>query len=67
MKFKLLRGAIIGKFGTLSNFADFLGISKQTLSAKLSGRNSFTTKEIYKWCDVLGIKISEVGKYFFAQ
>ena len=60
-----LKGRIVEKFGTLSNFSEALGIKVQTVSAKLKGRNTITKSDIIKWSELLGIEYSEIGVYFF--
>ena len=52
---------------TQDQLAKAIGKNKSTLSAKLNGQFSFTTKEIDDICKVLDISNSEIGDYFFAQ
>lgn len=61
-----LRGRITAKFGTNEAFAEALGVSPQTVSAKLNGRSAFSQDDIIEWCKLLDIEASEVGEYFFA-
>lgn len=51
---------------TQEQLAEAIGISKNTLSAKLNNQFYFTAKEIYAICEVLNIPTSEIGEYFFA-
>lgn len=62
-----LRGKIVEKFGSISAYANELGVPKQTLSKKLTGKVGFTKKDILKWCEELDISIEEIGIYFFTQ
>ena len=70
-KYNKLRGRIVEKFGTLSNFASELSIYKnktiavQVVSAKLNGKISFTTDDVMEWSEVLEIPVAEIGFYFF--
>lgn len=67
LSYSKLRGKIVEKFGSISAFADELGVPKQTVSRKITGRIGFTKKDILEWCEKLGIAIEEIGIYFFAQ
>ena len=56
----------IKEFGlTQEQLAKAIGKNKGTLSAKLNGQFSFTTKEIDDICKVLNISNNEIGDYFF--
>ena len=52
---------------THEQLAKAIGVNKSTLSTKLNGRFSFTTKEIDDICKVLDISNNEIGIYFFAR
>lgn len=65
--FSLLTGRIITVFGSRYEFAKSLGVSTGTLSMKLNNKVKFTTHEILKACELLGIDKSEIGAYFFTQ
>ena len=60
-----LKGRIVEKFDTNSNFADKLGISLQQLSPKLTGKTAITKADIVEWCELLDISVDEIGVYFF--
>lgn len=60
-----LRGRIVEKFGSQSNFAEKIGISQVSLSRKLNCETGFSQKDIVEWAKVLEIDISEYGLYFF--
>lgn len=51
----LLRGAIARAGMTQERLASAIGISQNTLSAKILGRSFFDTDEIDRICDVLSI------------
>lgn len=51
----LLRGAIARAGMTQEKLASAIGISQNTLSAKILGRSFFDTDEIDKICEVLSI------------
>jgi transcriptional regulator with XRE-family HTH domain len=52
---------------TQKSLAEAIDKNKSTLSAKLNGQFSFTTKEIDDICKVLNISNDEIGDYFFAS
>lgn len=62
-----LRGRIVEKYGTESNFAEKWGKSKQTLSLKLCGKVAITQDDIAEWCELLDIKVADAGPYFFKR
>ena len=64
-EYSKLRGRIVEKFGSQRAFAKKIGLSEQSVTAKLSGRTDFSTNEILEWCNKLGIEQTEVGIYFF--
>lgn len=65
LPFQKLRGKIIEVFGTNANYAEFLGLSMVSLSAKLNKKTDFTRKEILAWCSNLGIATRDIPTYFF--
>lgn len=60
-----LRGRIVEICGTQTEFAKKIGLTDQTLTAKLAGRIKFSQDDIIKWCEVLKIDLEEIGVYFF--
>jgi len=58
---------ILSIYGTQSNFAAALGISKQSLSKKLTKKTDFTIREIKRWCDLLQIDYTDAPGYFFSD
>ena len=64
--FAKLRGRAIERGFTMKTLAEHIGITSVSMSAKLNGRSSFTSKEIESICDVLNIKKSDIASYFFA-
>lgn len=67
MTYPKLRGAIREKFGTQGAFAKAIGMSKATLSGKLTGKTEWTRQEIEDACNVLGVPIADALDYFFAS
>lgn len=61
-----LRGRIVERYGTNESFRKVLGISKTTMSKKMTGRTSFSQDDMVEWSKLLGIDIKNVGEYFFA-
>ena len=60
-----LRGRIREICGTQEAFADLMGISKPTMSAKLNNKSEFTQPEIIKAVNVLSLGYDEISPYFF--
>lgn len=60
-----LRGRIREVFGTQAAFAEALYLSACAVSQKLNGKSEWTTDEIRKACEVLGIIPEELPQYFF--
>lgn len=61
-----LKGRITERYGTQVNFAKKLGISKNSMSKKLTGKTEFSQSDIEKWSELLGIGKGEYEEYFFA-
>ena len=66
-KYSKLLGKIKECGFTQEQLAKAIDKNKSTLSAKLNGQFSFTTKEIDDICRVLDISNSEIGDYFFTK
>ena len=66
-QYNKLRGRIIEIFGSQSKFASVVGQSEQIITAKLSGKSSFTQDNIIAWSNALNIDQNEIGSYFFTQ
>lgn len=64
-EYRKLRGRIIEKFGTISNFADTVGLTPAGVSKKLTGKAQFNQDDIIHWCDLLEINLEEAIPYFF--
>lgn len=62
-----LRGRIVEKYGTVSKFADVLGLSLVSVSNKLNNKTGFTRGDIEKWSQALCIPDYEYGTYYFAR
>lgn len=60
-----LYGKIREIFKTQDNFANAMGMSRSTLSLKMSGAVDWKSREIFKACQLLRISLDEVGIYFF--
>lgn len=65
MEYSKLRGRIVEKYGTMSNFAEKIGSSRQTVSHKLTGKNDFSREDIQNYADVLEIPKEQIGLFFF--
>lgn len=60
-----LRGKIKEVCGTQDVFAEKLGIGRVSLSQRLNNQLEFSQDEIFKSCEILGIKSEDLSLYFF--
>lgn len=66
--YSYLKGFIKTYFGTLENYASFLGISKTALHDKMKGKTSFRQEEIYKtflFAKEHGMSVKDIHDLFF--
>lgn len=63
--YRKLRGKIKEVCGTQDKFSEKLGIGRVSLSQRLNNQLEFSQDEMFKSCDILGIKRSEISVYFF--
>lgn len=63
--FRKLKGRIIEKYGSQTEFTRKFGVSENTFSMKMNNKVRFTTDDIVKICDMLDIPEEEIGVYFF--
>ncbi|MBO6293311.1 MAG: DUF739 family protein [Selenomonas sp.] len=62
-----LKGRIVEKYGSQAAFSKALGVSERTLSLKINNKIFFTQGEIKRASELLGIDMSNIDMYFFAQ
>jgi transcriptional regulator with XRE-family HTH domain len=62
-----LRGKIREVFGSEQKFAEAMGLSHVSLSAKLNNRVPFTAPEMNKACELLSIPVEFIPVYFFTE
>lgn len=65
LEYAKLRGVIREKYKTEYAFAKALGVTRQTLGNKLSGRSDWSLREIEKAMQLLFLPVSSVCDYFF--
>lgn len=67
--FDKVRGRIREKIGSEAKFAEMIGTSPASLSAKFNNKSDFSASEIIRACDedVLDIPLDEIGINFFNQ
>lgn len=67
--FDKVRGRIREKLGSEAKFAEMIGTSTTSLSAKFNNKSDFTASEIIRACDedVLDIPLDEIGINFFTK
>ncbi len=63
-RYDKLRGKIKEVCGNFK-FAELMGVSNSTISAKLNNKSEFSQPEIFKAVEVLGLEKSEIPQYFF--
>lgn len=63
--FSKLKGKIKEKYNNRNDFAELIPLSKNSLSKKLNNKVPFTSPEIYKIVEILGIDKSEIHIYFY--
>ena len=61
-----LLGKIVERVGTQAAFAEKMGLSERSISLKLNGKVAWKQTEIAKACEVMGMRLNEIDKYFFA-
>jgi transcriptional regulator with XRE-family HTH domain len=62
-----LRGLIVEKYGSQRKFAEKIGLSEQTVVAKLADRSEFSQSDIIEWSNALDIPADMVSAYFFGE
>ena len=60
-----LRGRIIEKYGSQSDFAQAFGCSERTLSLKTTGKRPWQQTEILTAIKLLGLSEEDTQAYFF--
>lgn len=60
-----LRGKIIEKYGSQSEFAKMMNWSEKTLSAKMNNKISWKQTDICKVIELLGLSKYDIQEYFF--
>jgi Helix-turn-helix. len=62
-----LRGRIVELYGTQGNFAQKLGVSKNSVSRKMNCQTEFSQADIIKWSILLNVHKDEYGEYFLPK
>lgn len=65
-KYAKLRGRIIEKYGSMSNFARAVEISTTALSKKMTCKTGISQSDIEKWSKMLDILENEYGDFYFS-
>lgn len=63
--YRKLRGRIVEKYQTQTNFARAVGISKNAMSRKMSGQVRLSQEDMVQWSELLDIDKEAFGEYFF--
>ena len=64
-EYRKLKGRIKEIFGTQSEFARALDLSRNSVSNKLIGRTDFSQSDVECWAKLLDIDRAEYGLYFY--
>ncbi|WP_416328725.1 DUF739 family protein [[Clostridium] innocuum] len=65
LNYSKLRGRITEIYGSQCKFSKEIGLSEQSITAKLNKRSTFSQDDILKWSLALKIDKSDIGHYFF--
>ena len=60
-----LKGRIVELYGMQGNLAKKIGISKNSMSKKLTGKTEFSQSDIEQWAELLNIERKDYGEFFF--
>lgn len=60
-----LRGKIVEKFGTQTEFSKAMNLSERTMSLKLNGRRAWKQDEICRAVGLLELSNEDIQDYFF--
>lgn len=64
--FSELLGCIIAKYGSRAAFAKAMGMKETVLSGRLLGKTYFTPDETLRACELLGIPLTDIPRFFYA-
>lgn len=67
MDYSKLRGRIVEKYGTLTEFSKHIKISRVALNGKLHDQIKISRDDILEWSKLLDIPQDELGAYFFTE
>lgn len=67
MDYSKLYGKIREVYKTQKAFGEAMGMSISAVNQRLSGNTQWTSPDIVKACELLGIPLSEAHLYFFTQ
>lgn len=67
MKVNVVRSRMALLEKSQGEIAELLGISKNTMSSRMTGRSSFTLEEVEKLCEILKIDDPEVKMDIFLK
>ena len=62
-----LRGRIVEKYGTISNFCKAIEMNRSLVSQKLNGKSIINRENIILFSNALDIPDDEIGAYFFTN
>lgn len=65
-EYKKLRGRIVEKYGTQTEFAKAIGISENSLSKKMNCITGISQDDIILWSELLDIDKSDFGDFFYS-
>lgn len=62
-----LKGRIIEKFGSISEFCKALNTSSTAISLKLNNKAGISRSDIIKWSKLLDISPEQYGVFYFTE
>lgn len=65
--FSELLGRIVAKYGSRAAFAKAMGMKETVLSGRLLCKTYFTPDETLKACELLGIPLNEIPRFFYTR
>ena len=65
MKVNLIRSRLALRNMTQKDLARQIGISRNTMSSRMTGKSSFTLEEVDRICEILGIRDKAEAKEIF--
>ncbi len=63
-KYRLLRGRMVEKYGSVKAFSRSINKNYQNIINKLNDSTKINTEEMLTWAEALEIESEEIGRFF---